>query len=207
MTKGRSSKGSKRTRLPTIGFVAVCLTLVGSITFFAWGFSQPELDRVWWLHHQLKTGEIPSLDASDRSLLVRNMRRHPNLASALLGGERFGVISARSWQGWLEVPGATLVRTADATECDRIELDIQTQQQHLPFAIELSTQDWSELVEVKTSGPRGVVLPPTRGQAQLITVTLGEHQSAPDQRGIGIRLTTVCRDQGVSDAPAGEATP
>src|SRR5262245_34008645 len=89
----------RRRRRPTAGFVTVCLVYAAVGAFFAWGISTPDLDRVWTLHHELKSGRLGAPSARDRRVLTRSMERHPELAGALLREGEIGLISSNA-EGW-----------------------------------------------------------------------------------------------------------
>ncbi len=183
---------TRRTRMPSAGFVAVCGTFVAMLAFFAWGFRQPELDRVWWLHHELKVGAITDLAQDDQQLLRRNMRKHPELASALLGEVEVGLVSAHNWQGWLEVPGATLVRAADAQGCRKITLDVHTSPELLPFQIDFNGDDWNQKLEISGRGRQELELPPLGERSELVTVQFKGHDFPKDPAKIGVKLEVHC---------------
>ena len=95
---------------PSLGFCLIVLTYLLTAGFFAWGLSTPPLDRVWQLHHQLKTGDLYALGRDDRELLEAAMARHPELAQALLSSGQIGIISAHR-DGWIDTPEVSIVRT------------------------------------------------------------------------------------------------
>ena len=182
----------RRSRLPTLGFLAVCLTFLAQLGFFVWGFSRPDLDRVWQLRHELKLGTSSTLSEADRELLERSMARHAQLGRALLGGEEIGVISARTWQGWLEVPYALLIRTPQARDCRRLIADVHTAPDLLPYQLLIRGPDWERVVDVPSTGPLTLELPPSGPVADLISVHFLGHDFPADPSRIGTKLSVDC---------------
>jgi len=109
-----------------------------------WGM----LDRVWQLHHQLKTGDVYALTQPDRELLVSAMARHPALAEALLAAGHIGIISAQR-DGWIDTPEVTIIRTPRALSTRLAESGFKSETWH-PAAS--STSDWQHAAEPSKGG-------------------------------------------------------
>jgi hypothetical protein len=119
---------------PSVGFMAVCLTYCLVVAFFLWGFSTPDLDRIWTLHHLLRTGELGRLTPEDREILSDAIVRHESLARVLLDGAEIGIESAHL-DGWIATPCVTLLRTRQSGRFHSISMDVQTPQDLMPFSI------------------------------------------------------------------------
>lgn len=182
-----------RSPWPTLGFVCLVASIALTVAFFSWGFRQPDLDRIWTIHHQLKIGAISELAPKDQALLERNMRKYPALASALLGGREIGLVSAHNWQGWLEVPHATILRTPKSSDCNLLQLAIHTDAKLMPFQLKVQGAAWTERREVTTSGPLSINLPkPTSSELVLIRFEGQEFPADPSR--IGVKLDVKCAE-------------
>lgn len=175
---------------PSLGFSLVVLTYALSVAFFAWGLSTPPLDRVWQLHHELKIGRIFKLPKEDRQLLSSSMKRHPDLAKALLDAGEAGIVSAHRG-GWVDTPHVTIIRTPRSPAALSLVFDIQTPEHHIPYEIEIDGVGWERELEVLARGTSRVELPPPPAEPELITVKVkakGEELRA-DPSSIGVRIT------------------
>lgn len=174
-------------RWPSRGFVAVCAAYLLVAAFFAWGFSTPDLDRVWTLHHELKIGRLSKLRAADRVLLEECMARHPRLARELLNGDEIGIISAHG-DGWLATPTATVLRTAQAQEYRSLALEVQTPRDLLPFRIVVKGNGWEKQQEVDQQGQFEIDLPPVPETPEVIEVRMRGRAFEPDPSILGVRV-------------------
>ena len=160
-------------RWPSLGCVAVCATYLLVAAFFVWGFTTPDLDRVWTINHEMKIGKLKKLKASDRALLEDCMARYPRLAPrALLRGKEIGVFSAHS-EGWIATPTATILRTEKAGRYRALILEIQTPRDLMPYEIVVRGRGWDQRLEVAEQGVLEVDLPDP--QALFITKTFLSH--------------------------------
>ncbi len=173
---------------PSVGFVLVFLTYVLVVAFFVFGFSVPDLDRVWTLHHFLKIGSIERLDPVDKALLDVAMKRHTRLTGALLGGNEIGIVSAQM-DGWISTPTATVLRTAKANEYRAVIVDVQTPEDLLPFEIHLTADGWNRQLKVVRHGRFEITLPPGKGYPEIIEVVLSGQKFSADQSLLGVRLS------------------
>ena len=174
-------------RWPSLGCLAVCATYLLVVAFFVWGFSAPDLDRVWTLHHQLKIGKLKKLKAGDRTLLEDCMARHPQLARDLMDGDDIGIISAHS-DGWIATPTATVLRTGKAGRYRALSLEIQTPRDLLPYDIEVRGRGWTEKLEVTEQGMQAIDLPDSPEAPEVIEVRMRGQSFEPDPSVLGVRL-------------------
>lgn len=178
---------------PSVGFSLIVLTYALSVAFFAWGLTRPPLDRVWWLHHELKIGSLYKLEREDRDLLLSAMARHPALANALLPSGQIGIISAHR-EGWVDTPHVTIVRTPRSSTNMRLLLDIQTPPQNIPYEIEIdglnpSGLHWERDVKIGARGLTAVELPPPSALPELVTLKFKGQRLRADPSSLGVRVT------------------
>jgi hypothetical protein len=173
---------------PSPGFCLMVLTYSLTLAFFAWGLTTPPLDRVWQLHHQLKTGDVYALTHTDRELLVSAMARHPALAEALLSAGHIGIISAQR-AGWIDTPEVTIIRTPRALVSQRLLLEIQTPPEHMPYRVALTGPGWRRELEVRARGTLTLDLPPPSGEPELLSLKLEGTGLRADPSSIAVRVS------------------
>jgi hypothetical protein len=176
----------RKRRRPTTGFVTVCAVYVAVAAFFAWGLATPDLDRVWTLHHELKSGRVGAPNERDRTVLIRSMKRHPALADALLRDGDIGLISS-NMEGWIASSEATIVRTKQARE-RAVQLEIASPDALLPITIVLQGEGWQERRELTARGVHALSLPPLKGASELIVLRLKGRAANADPSVLGVRV-------------------
>ena len=166
----------------------MCLVYAAVGAFFAWGLSAPELDRVWTLHHELKSGRIGAPSSRDRDVLTRSMARHPELAAALLREEtEIGLISS-NMEGWLGSAEATIVRTPKAA-ASAIQIEIASPDALLPMTVELDGPGFKEKRELTTRGVHSIPLPAAKGASELIVLRLRGRAEHAEPSVLGVRVS------------------
>jgi hypothetical protein len=178
---------------PSIGFAMIVLTYGLCVAFFAWGLSTPPLDRVWWLHHELKIGSLYKLEREDRELLLSAMARHPALGNALLPSGQVGIISAHR-DGWVDTPHVTIIRTPRSAKALRIVLDIQTPPQNIPYELEIDGLSaggthWEKELQIQARGVTTVDLPAPPPLPELVTLKFKGQRLRADPSSLGVRVT------------------
>ena len=192
---GMPTRHTPRWTPPSLGFCLMVATYSLTLAFFVWGLTTPRLDRIWQLHHELKTGDVYTLTRADRELLVSSLVRHPALAEALLPAGHIGIISAQR-DGWIGTPEVSILRTPRATLSQRILLEIETPPEHLPYRMTLSGPDWRRELEVRERGTLELPLPPPAAQPELLTLKLEGAGLRADSSSIGVRVTFDPPDDG-----------
>jgi hypothetical protein len=177
----------RKRRRPTAGFVTVCAVYVAVAAFFAWGLSTPDLDRVWTLHHELKSGRVGAPSERDRAVLIRSMKRHPELADALLREGDIGLISS-NMEGWIATSEATILRTQRAA-AQVAQLEIASPDTLLPITVELQGEGWREQRELAARGVHALTLPPLKSSSsELIVLRLKGRAAHADPSVLGVRV-------------------
>lgn len=187
-------------KYPSLGFIVICLTYALTVGFFVWGFMTPDLDRVWTIHHELKIGMMKKLRGDDREILQESMQRHPNLARALLRGQPIGIISENSL-GWIATPTVTILRTPQSKNNLRLDLEVQTPDDLIPFSISLRIAGNQGIVHkdklaITEQGSYSFVLPPPGAGPEIIEVRLKDNKFEADPSMLGIRISFPESDHG-----------
>lgn len=191
-----SERGPRKRRRPTAGFVTVCAVYAAVAVFFVWGLSTPDLDRVWTLHHELKSGRRGAPSESDRKVLIRSMKQHPELAGALLRETDIGLISSNA-EGWIGTSEATIVRTS-AAKARSVQLEIASPDALLPITVELQGQGWREQRELSARGVHTLPMPALTSPSELIVLRLKGRAAQADPSVLGVRVLFGAHSEGGS---------
>jgi len=167
--------------------LAFAATYIFATAFFAWGFTTPDLERIWFLHHELKIGKVYELKKRDRKMLLRAMARYKELARALLPSGEIGIISENS-DGWIATPVVTILRTPESRMTKRMRFDIHTSQALLPYAITIQGTNFKRKLEVRNQRYLDFRLPDVPQKPEIITVRLEERDFLADPSVLGVRI-------------------
>lgn len=152
-------------RPPSAGFLLLLATIAVTAAFLLWGYTQPDLDRVWWRLQEVQTGRIHQLSDDDLHLLRKTFTDHPELAPALLDDRPAGILSAHI-SGHLETKTAYLLVQPGLEEPPVIILDCRLPPDAYPATLTLSGPETSK--EIRLDGPETVSLPaPDEGLLEL----------------------------------------
>lgn len=77
------------------GFLLIVISYSFSFVFFSWGFSKPDLERVWEIYHEVKIGKIKSLTEKDKLILTKNLKKHSSLEEEFLKNKKFKFINSK----------------------------------------------------------------------------------------------------------------
>ncbi|HZA14210.1 MAG TPA: hypothetical protein VE618_06930 [Myxococcaceae bacterium] len=94
---------------PGGGFVVLVVALLCFGAFLAWGLRPAPLDQLWRIQGELDLGSRGPLSDRELALFEDTLRRHPQLADALLEEAPSGLISA-SESGRVSIGYAYLIR-------------------------------------------------------------------------------------------------
>ncbi len=128
----------RRRFLPGGGFVLLVASWSGLAAFLAWGLTEPDLDRAWWLLQRADRG-VPELSAEEAEVLARCIARHPAIALERLGDKRFKHL-ARTAGGWSTAPASYFLALQGPQAGLRIVLEAR------------GATRWPLLVEVAAGG-------------------------------------------------------
>lgn len=192
---------------PSVGFCALCLSYSACFAFLGWGLSTPPLDRVWQLHHELKSGRTQALSIADHELLASALRRHPRLGDALLGAGPIGVISAQH-DGWVETAEVTILRTPQA-RAEHLWVELPAAPEPRPTQLSLSGAGWQKTLPSENASALVFDLPPAPPQPELLTLRLLGGPPPPAAPGVRVRFDppeapdSVATAREANDGPAG----
>lgn len=110
-----------RVRLPSLGFLWLCASVLAVSLFLAWGLREPELDRVGRILQDLEAGKTGAQTPLTLRTLVRALEKHPGLGPALLDGRPAALISLHR-DGWIETEKALLLADPMARTDPRVDL-------------------------------------------------------------------------------------
>lgn len=140
---------------PSSGFVLLLVSYTLLSCFFAWGYSQPDLERAWYILQRLQRDGFTGLTTSEASMLGALVRREPRLAHALIGRSPLGLVEPAS-DGWVSLSPSHLLIQAIPPAGLRIVVECRAAPGAYPLSITLETQDVRERLEFSEPGAKTV---------------------------------------------------
>ncbi len=99
---------------PSAGFLLVVFSYSVLVAILVWGFSTPELDRVWLITQQMHRRSFAGLSANDVQTLRTALLHYPTLPRAFIGQSAIGFVEPTS-DGWMSLPRPYVVASAQAS--------------------------------------------------------------------------------------------
>ena len=87
-------------RRPSVGFVFLVSAHLLLISLLAWGYTTPELDRVWLIQQGMHRDNFDGLSAPDVQTIKTALRHYPDLPRAFIGRAPFGFVEPAE-DGWV----------------------------------------------------------------------------------------------------------
>lgn len=175
-------------RAPSAGCILLVIVFAVTAAFLLWGAGEPDLDRVWWRLHELKTGRVDRLTADDLELLRETVTASAELAPALLDDRPAGLLSANT-NGWLETGTAYLLLQPGLVEDPVVTFDCRLPAGSYPAVLVLAGPDASE--EIRFEKPESVSIPvPEKVRAgAIVEVRLEAEGDGGAEAGVQVRFS------------------
>ncbi len=163
--------------IPGMGFIILVLIYLFAALFFAWGLAEPEQDRIWTIAQKMRAGDLSGISPEDLSLFQKKIRHDAPLASWLLGGRAWGLVSPNSL-GWIDNDRVVLARTNQLPKNCSLNLRLLGPQGSFPVEITVKGLTWQKHELFKTSGQYLLDIPAIENQAEIIFIQQASPQSA-----------------------------
>ncbi len=141
---------------PGAGFILLVAVTALVSAFFAWGFSEPDLDRLWFLKQGIEQHRIVP-DGEQLAFLDGMLRRHRVLADDVLDGTGAQLIEP-TVEGWTPAPLTHLVvaPVGDGTE---ITVECRSAALH-PVTVTLEARRLDRTLEFDDDGKLAFTIEP-----------------------------------------------
>jgi hypothetical protein len=93
---------------PSWGFVFLVSSHLLLISMLAWGYTEPELDKVWLTIQRMQRDNFNGLSALDAQTIRTSLHDYPGLPRVFIGQEHFGFVEPTQ-EGWVKLPESHLI--------------------------------------------------------------------------------------------------
>jgi hypothetical protein len=159
-------------RWPSVGFWFLLTSWFALVGFMSWGYTQPELDRVWGIEQRMKRADFGALTPNELATLKDALDRHPDLSRAFSGRRLAGFVEPTQ-EGWQSRRASHLVLRSDPDKKARIWVECRGAASAYPVRAKLAGSGFSQELEFERAGRQHFDLAPGRlPKPVLLSVTV-----------------------------------
>ena len=119
---------------PSVGFIFLVSSYLLLLFVLSWGYSKPELDRVWLIQQSMLRRQFAGLCARDVQTLKTALNHYPGLPLAFIGRAQIGFIEP-THQGWISIPRSHVVTDGHTSGVLAIEVECQAPDNEFPVVV------------------------------------------------------------------------
>jgi hypothetical protein len=120
---------------PSLGFVFLVSSHLLLISMLAWGYTEPELDKVWLTLQRMQRDNFDGLSALDAQTIRTSLHDYPGLTRVFIGRAPLGFVEPTQ-DGWVKLHQAHLI--TDGTIHGMVPLAIECRAPHSVFPVTVS---------------------------------------------------------------------
>ena len=121
-------------RRPSVGFVFLVSAHLLLISILAWGYTTPELDRVWLIQQGMHRDNFDGLSAPDVQTIRTALRHYPGLPRAFIGHAPFGFVEPAE-DGWVKLRQPHLITDGNIHGTVSMVVDCRAPQMAFPVTV------------------------------------------------------------------------
>lgn len=173
---------------PSVGFVFVALSYTLLAATLAWGFSTPELDRVWRIMQSMQRLDFVEITSKDVQILKTALQHYPALPRAFIGRAPIGFVEPTR-AGWMTHSRSHVITSAQPQHKLALNVECRAPANAFPVNVVFERDGVRQEIQFSTSGRQHVDLPlasPTK--PEWIPVTIKSSAGSPGGESPQIRL-------------------
>ena len=144
---------------PSLGFGLLLASWASLAGLLGWGFSPPELDRVWWVVQRMKLDDFSGLTEAEAELITRAVQRRPELAAAFAGGSRPVGVVEPTQQGWTSLRHFHVVVHTQPPAPLRVSVECRGPAAAFPATVSFAADAFRQRIECPQAGRHSFDLP------------------------------------------------
>lgn len=188
-------------RRPSVGFVFLVSAHLLLISMLAWGYTTPELDRVWLIQQRMHRDNFDGLLTLDAQAIRTALHDYPGLPRAFNGRAPLGFVEPTE-DGWVKVHQPHLIVSGDNRGPVSVVVDCRAPQLAFPVTVWFDYEGHREMLRFLGNGQQHLQLQfDSRSQPKWVQVNV-----EPTQSGGSRPVTPEIRIK-VPDVPEQDATP
>lgn len=140
---------------PSFGFLLLAVSYTVLVSFLAWGYQRPELERGWYVLQHMQRDNFIGLAASDVHTLKQLLQKYPQFVRALIGRSPVGFVEPTN-DGWMSLPEAHAVAQAATSVPLQVRIDCRAPKSAYPVSVTFTTSEAREALEFKEDSQKVV---------------------------------------------------
>jgi hypothetical protein len=144
----------KRIPRPSFGFLLLATSYALLVSFLAWGYTRPELERGWYILQNMQRDSFTGLAVSEVQTLKQLLQKYPQFARALIGRSPVGFVEPTD-DGWLSLPEAhAVVQASSPGAALKVLVDCRAPQSAYPVSVTLEMSGLREVLDFTEDGQK-----------------------------------------------------
>lgn len=154
---------SKPKLRPSIGFVLLVSSYSLLIATLAWGFSVPELERVWVTMQGTQRTQFRGLSPDEENTLTLGLSHYPTLVRAFIGRATIG-FAEPTRDGWVTLARSHIVRGSLSQPAFTLDIECNAPTDEYPVTVTLEraeghqslrfTENARQSIEIRMGTPK-----------------------------------------------------
>jgi len=144
-------------RWPSGGFLLLMASHLLLVFVFAWGYSQPELERAWAILQASHRDSFIGLSTTDVGFLRRLLKKCPPFARAILGNASIGFVEP-SDSGWISRSSAHVVVQPSPGTRRFLVVECRARLEAFPVTVNLESDRLRQSLQFSENGRQSLEL-------------------------------------------------
>ncbi len=163
---------SRSSLRPSIGFLLLVSSYSLLVATLAWGFSVPELERVWVIMQGMQRSQFRGLHAEEERTLKLALSHYPTLARAFIGRSPIG-FAEPTQEGWASLAQLHMIRGPLSQANISLDMECEAPASDYPVTVLIDRAEGRQNLRFTESGHQKVEIGlGTPSTPELIPVTV-----------------------------------
>ena len=177
---------------PSLGFVFLVASHLLLISMLAWGYTKPELDRVWLALQRMQRYNFNGLSVPDAQTIRTSLEHYPELKRVLIGNAHLGFVEPTQ-DGWVRLPLAHLITDGSLSGTVPMNVECRAPRSAYPVTVSFDNERDHQSLQFLESGQQRLALQlGSRSRSTWVRVSVTpEHAGSPQPPAPEVRVTNL----------------
>jgi hypothetical protein len=140
---------------PSAGFILLVMSYTLLVSFLAWGYSRPDLERGWEILQALQRDDPPGLGRADAQTLETLLNKYPQFSRALIERNPLGFVEPTD-EDWMSLPESHLVIQAAPGTALNVRVACRAERGAYPVRVSLEARGIRDQLEFSEDGEKNL---------------------------------------------------
>ncbi len=167
---------------PSVGFVFLVSSHLLLISMLAWGYTKPELDKVWLITQRMQRDSFNGLSALDMQTIRTALLHYPDLPRAFIGRAPFGFVEPTD-DGWVKLSHPHLITDGTMRGTVPMTVECRAPQSAFPLVVSFDYEGRHQSLRFLENGQQSLELQSdSQPRSVWVQVSVEPAQTADPQR-------------------------